>query len=405
MMSGLLIAMTVLLASADLSAEAATTVEIELLDSRTFAGALVELSADQIVIESATGEETFPTADLLTLRLDRQSTDETKPASVWLELTDGSTLPGTLFSVSGAKASFVATGGSELEVPTRSIAAVRLMQQDEEIARQWGRIRQAETAGDLIVIRKEKAIDYLEGVLGDVSESTVVFKVDGEENSVRRSRVEGLVYYQGRSPEPPELACIVTSANGMRFIAQSAVLAGDRLDLVSVSGIKWSPRLESLEQIDFSAGKVQFLSDLEPESAEWRPYFAVPGADEAIVQFGQPLRDVAREGGPLRLGGKQYEKGLSLLSRTQMVYRLPQRFQWFLAMAGIDDGVGQHGHVRLIIHGDDRQLFDEVLKGGDEPLPLRLDIAGVKRLKIVVDYGQDMDVADHLDLANARVSK
>ena len=404
-MMRLLIAFTLLLVAAGPSAGGAALVDVELLDGRTLSGTLVDVSAEQVVVISAAGEETLPTAGLLALRLNQPPADEATGASVWVELTDGSTLPATRYSVTGANAVIVAIDGSELEVPTRLITAVKLKQQDEEIARQWGQIRQVEAAGDMIVVRNEKAIDYLEGVLGDVSELTVVFKVDGEEIDVKRARVEGLVYYHSRQTDVPELACVVTGAGGVRFNAQSAKLTGDRLHLVSVSGVPWSPEIKSLERIDFSAGKIQYLSDLAPESVDWNPYFALPGPTEAITQFGQPIRDAAREGGPLQLGGKQYQKGLALLSRTEIVYRLTDSFQWFLALAGIDDRVGQHGHVRLIIHGDDRLLYDEVLQGGDDPVPLRLDVAGVRRLKIVVDYGLDMDVADHLDLADARVSK
>ena len=45
------------------------------------------------------------------------------------------------------------------------------------------------------------------------------------------------------------------------------------------------------------------------------------------------------------------------------------------------------------------------MTGNDAPLPIEVDIAGVKRLKIVVDYGQNLDTGDWLNLCDARIVK
>ena len=92
-------------------------------------------------------------------------------------------------------------------------------------------------------------------------------------------------------------------------------------------------------------------------------------------------------------------------SRTEVVYRLPDKFRTFAATAGIDDRVRASGNVRLVISGDDKILHESTITGADQPVELELPVEGVKRLKILVDYGDDVDVADHLDLCEARVSK
>ncbi len=143
---------------------------------------------------------------------------------------------------------------------------------------------------------------------------------------------------------------------------------------------------------------------MKPESAVWTPYLGA-SASAASSAFYRPRTDRALEGGPLRVGGKKYAKGLALHSRTELVYRLPEKFSRFQATAGIDDGVRGAGHVRLLVVGDDRTLLDELIAGKDPPRQLDLDIQGVHRLKITVDYGEDLDVSDHLDLCEARILK
>jgi hypothetical protein len=87
------------------------------------------------------------------------------------------------------------------------------------------------------------------------------------------------------------------------------------------------------------------------------------------------------------------------------VYRLPGRFRRFKAAVGVDDRVRPRGNVRLVIHGDGRLLLETTISGMDPALQLDLDIAGVRRLAILADYGDDLDLADHLDLCDARVVK
>ncbi len=107
----------------------------------------------------------------------------------------------------------------------------------------------------------------------------------------------------------------------------------------------------------------------------------------------------------MRLDGVQYERGIALHSRTVAVYRLSGPYRRFQAIAGIDDRVRPRGNVRLIISGDGRELLAKTIAGTDAPLEIDVDLTGVRRLTIEVDFGEDLDVADHLDLCEARIVK
>ncbi len=72
---------------------------------------------------------------------------------------------------------------------------------------------------------------------------------------------------------------------------------------------------------------------------------------------------------------------------------------------GIDDAVRPRGHVRVEILADEKKVFDEIITGRDQPRPISLDLNGTKRLTILVDFGKDQDIADHLDLGDARLIK
>ncbi|MHC4094159.1 MAG: NPCBM/NEW2 domain-containing protein, partial [Planctomycetota bacterium] len=80
------------------------------------------------------------------------------------------------------------------------------------------------------------------------------------------------------------------------------------------------------------------------------------------------------------------------------------QFERFCATIGIDDSVRPRGNVVFRASGDDNVLFDSGLIGGsDEPQDIRLAVQGVSELTLMVDYGEQMDLADHADWAAARV--
>ena len=119
----------------------------------------------------------------------------------------------------------------------------------------------------------------------------------------------------------------------------------------------------------------------------------------------QPRRDRSFDGGKLLLAGRAYEKGLAIHSRSELVYRLTDDFRRFRAVVGIDDRVREGGNVKLVIAKDGQVLWSKSVDGKQPPLELDLDVAGVRRLSILVDFGEDLDIADHLNLCDARLTK
>ena len=124
------------------------------------------------------------------------------------------------------------------------------------------------------------------------------------------------------------------------------------------AGLSIAQAVDKIVQIDFSGGKIVYLSDLKPEDVRWTPYFDAGKPPPAVAQFYAPRYDRNFDGGPLQLGGTQYRKGLALHGRTELVYRLPDRFSRFRAVVGIDDAVRPGGKVRLVVRGDGRELLD-----------------------------------------------
>ena len=459
-------------------AVASPAIEVDTLAGKPIAGRLVELDSRQVVVETPAGRKAVPLAGVLgfgppavppaplhaarviahvepaggtvlgvwhmdiTGSIARLTTG--KAAETWLPvrsiagirragtpppvavvLADGSVLAAEDYRSKGGTAEISLEGGGKASLSTRSVRSVRLKRQTGEIATAWAGITASGASADLIAIRKGRRLDFLEGVVREVGETSIRMDFDGQLIPIPRAKVDGIIYYHPAGAERPAVRCIVLDGEGSRFAARDVSLAGAGIKITTPGGLKVTRKPSDIRYVDFSQGKVRYLSDMKPESVETQPFFGLgdprgaagglfgPRMDRALVR-----REHAADTGQLQIAAKvkspgddvltvtrSYAKGLALHSRTEMVYVLPPGFVRFKATAGIDARVADAGHVRLVVSADGRSLFDSAVTGGDDPVELDLDIAGARRLKILVDYGEDLDVSDHLNLCSARIVK
>ncbi len=383
---------------------AAPAFDLQLLDGKTTSGSLVEISAGRVAIDTRSGRESLDTATLLSISA-KQARPASRASDVIIELTDGSIACARQCVVYGATASITASDGTVLEMPSKVIRTIRLQPPSESLDVEWTRLTKAKIESDLLIVRKGASLDYHQGVIHDVTEEAVQFDFDGEILPVKRSKIYGLVYRHGDEPKLPEPVCRITDSSGSQWAARSLTLS-DKLHWTTPAGVNVSQPLDAIMQIDFSRGKIVYLSDLEPDSVRWTPYFSGIGGVPAVVeQFYAPRYDRGVDARPLQLGGVEYHKGLAIHSRTELMYRLHERYGHFQAIAGIDDAVRPSGKIRLIVRGDDSVLLDTVLTGRDAPRSIDLNVAGTSRLTIVVDFAEGFSAGDHLLLCNARLSK
>ncbi len=395
-MNGIFLA--ILLTSATPAFEAAT------LDGRTVVGPIVELTSQRLTIAAGSGRVSIPTTQLLTV-LPKQNPAAAGVVGVVVQLADGSVIQGRQYVADGSRARITLAGGEVVEPPTGIVQTVLCgLLQTAELKSDWARLTSMKTDADLLIVRSGSGLDYQKGILHEVTEDVVRFDLDGKVLPAKRAKVFGLVYHHGAAVAMRSPICRITDAAGSLWVVQSLSL-GDKLQWTTPAGVSAAQPLENIARIDFSAGKLLYLSDLKPDSIAWTPFFAASEPPAAMKRFYAPRFDRGFDSPMLRLGHVDYQKGIALHSRTQLVYRLPERFSRFLAVAGIADAVRPAGKVRLVLRGDDKVLFEAAFAGGDKPRPLDVDVTGVRRLTILVDFEDGINRGDHLLLCNARMSK
>jgi hypothetical protein len=409
MTSLLLISLIALAAGKDGEATIAT------LDGRTIVGAVQSWDEDGLSVATAEGVVKTPAGELLDVRWTRQPAEPAEGTSV--KLVDGTRIPFADFTIAKRTATFTGTRlATPLEVPREAIRLIELRPPTPFIETALEEIERKQEPGDSLVVsqRDSETMDYLTGVIGDVTAEKAAFEWDGDQVPVKRTKIAAMVFYQHRKASLPEAVCELTLVDGSRVAAREVSLQSDQLHVTTPAGVELTLPLAHVARADFSAGKIVYLSDMKPAEVHWTPGLGVP--EGAASARSLPRNDQSFSGLPLTLLWKDdvvrsrrdirtYGKGLAVRSRSEITYRLPDGMKRFIATAGMDPDDSGHGNVRLEVRGDDRVLWEGTVRAGETPVAIDVELNSARRLHLLVDYGEHLDFGDRLHLAEARVTK
>jgi hypothetical protein len=379
-------------------------VEVQTFAGRAESGEFVALTADKFTLTRDGKQEQFPLEDLLSISIVGPAVAPPSGA-VEVTLVDGSTLFAKDYQAAGGKATLTLYSGEKLTIATQDLSRVRTQALNEILGPQWEKLVDRERSTDVLVVRKEDSLDHLEGVMHDVNDRWE-FDPGGGMVRARPEKVFGVLFFQKAGRTLGSTVCVVTDQTGAQFSVARFTLEngpnGQQVKFSTPAGTEMVRPLDKLVRFDFSKGKVQYLSDLKPLANEHTAFFGGAGSLGA-----PPKLDKAIDGGLMTLEGKTFNKGLAIRPKTQLVYRLGREFRRFQATLGIDDSVGARGHALVTVRGDEKVLFEGEVSGADKPRSksLDLDVTGIHKLEITVDFGKQLDVGDHVDFASARIIK
>ncbi|MFD9035955.1 endo-alpha-N-acetylgalactosaminidase family protein [Streptomyces sp. NPDC059567] len=109
------------------------------------------------------------------------------------------------------------------------------------------------------------------------------------------------------------------------------------------------------------------------------------------------------DGGPLRIGGVAYAKGLGAHAPSTVRYYLGGKCTSVTAEVGVDDVQTSRGSVQFSVVADGTEkVKSPVLKAADTAWRLTADVTGASYVELVAGDGGDGTGNDHADWGNAR---
>jgi len=393
----------VILLAGSVCASAEDPPRVMRVDGRSFSGSLVSLSKAEAVFRTDTGSRSVPLTQLWSIRFDDSDDVMSQPGR-------------TVIALAGAKGQWLAAGkltvqGGKITVDSgllgravidmsaaRAIYLPRRSQLPASCRKRHLEMRLPPASHDYLVAEDAKG-NWVPaaGVLKSIADGKVRFEYEGEVRTIAVSAVRAIELARMVREADPPIGYLV-GRDGSTVGFTSLGLAGASLSLAADGLSAKAVDLAAVAEIRFVSDRSAYLSELEPVKVVQVGLFDVAFSYR---------RDRSTAGSPLRVGGVTYAKGLGLHSRCELAYDLAGEYATFAAVAGIDDAAAGRGNAELRVLGDGKELIKPVkLLGRGEPVPVRCDVAGVKHLTLLVDFGDDrVDVGDHVSLAEARLIK
>lgn len=379
------------------AAAAPPRVEMLTLDGQSAAGAVQSLTERQLELATDAGVTTTPLSALQEVRVLSAAPAPDNPADsgISVRLVDGSRLQVRSLSVQGNAVAAEHAQLGALQLPLASVRSLRFVAEAAPVEAAWKQLLERPSRQDLLIVRKGDVLDHLDGVAGRIDEQTVQFRLDGEDVSVKRERVFGIVYAR-KAVEAPAAGARADLVNGDQLFVRSVVWSDDQWRLTLPGDKAVTLPADALRTIDFSLGKIVYLSALEPREVKHTPFFNF----EWDYQRNRSL-----VGRPLMIGSRVFQRGLAIHSRTLLRYRLGGEYRRFTATLGPDPDL-DYGTARLVISGDGKPLLETDVDARQPPRPIDLPVEGVVELSILVDFGRDqLDNGDRVHLGDAKVVK
>ena len=374
--------------------------QITTIEGEGFQGRLVAVAKGNASFQVAAQRRSVPLRDLFLIRLGPHKDLMAQPGRKVVVLAGGGMLAGENFSAAEGKI-LLAGGMARAKIEMSSVSLVYLpgpKDHPDSLAKKYKEIRPGRAAADYLIALDEKGRWVrVSGALKSADAEKIVFQYKKADRTIRTSavRVIQLARVPGKRPRP--IGSLV-GRDGSILPFSAIEYDGSKLSVTAEGIADLAVKLSDVAEIRLHSDRGVYLSELEPAKVFQAGMFDV------VFPF---RKDASTAGGPIRLGGRTYARGLGLHSRCDLTYKLDGKFVAFAALAGIDEAAAAHGSAILKLLGDGKELIKPLkLTGGAKPAPVRCSLAGVKMLKIVVDYGDDgTDVGDHVDLAIARLIK
>jgi len=119
--------------------------------------------------------------------------------------------------------------------------------------------------------------------------------------------------------------------------------------------------------------------------------------------FQRPTANIAVSGKPISLAGKKYSRGIGTHANSNLLIDLKKNAKSFSATVGVDD-FSSMGTVTFEIWVDEKKVSDTgVLRPGELPVRLTVDLTGASTLRLIVTGANDGLEYDHADWADARL--
>lgn len=393
---------------------------VVLKDDTEIHARLLEISDKTVSVVADNNTRIIDADKVVRIKFQDSSHRRPNPSLSRVELVDGSIIFATAVAIDGQTVHLVSGNGAKMDIEARHVASVQLTQMtSSQLESEWNQIEAAESrAEDALVIKRDDHLDYVEGIVGDVTPSKIHFQSGDRSVEADRSRIAGILFYHAAAETKSAAACVMLTTDHSRYQVQQVVADTTALQVTLSCGASFEYESADLTEFDFSSGRMVYLSQLQPTTIDWQPLIDNPALIGYRRKLNRPRMNVSFTGDPLSLTfqapdklaatgrRKEFGQGIAVKGGTRLVYVLPADYVRLEGLIGFAPHASPDGQVQVSILGDGQALFQRVLNNrSSSPLELDLPIVDVSRLTIKVDYHDGRSVGDVLHFCDLKARK
>ena len=376
----------------------------------TFEEELIAIDGEPAALKTA--RRTIPLSEIKSVRF--QPTP-TRTRGTKVLLVNGDWARGVITGGDDESLQLRSAGLGELTISLDLIQAV-IPETSPELERQLEATIQTDSTYDFVV---QKDASY-KGEIQSIQPGRVVIDTDVEggtrvgTHSLRLAEVQmvTVALIDEPPPDPAGLHVAASLIDGSRVRGELQAYMNGVLKLkhpLSEDGVL---AIESnrLAELSVKNGSFVYVSDLDPATLKQE----FPSGFLFDAETWGYKRDTNVTGGPLKLGGRVFEKGLGVHSYSELNYRLEGGFATFRCVVGLDDSVRRLGMpgfggavFRVLLDGKPAKEVGDAglgLRKDSDPKELEIDVRGAKTLTLIVDFDPtSLHVLGRADWADAHL--
>ncbi|MEM6259057.1 MAG: NPCBM/NEW2 domain-containing protein [Planctomycetota bacterium] len=254
---------------------------------------------------------------------------------------------------------------------------------------------------DTVYLRDKNDPELIRSVSGRVSkldEASLTFIFRGEERTIARDRVVGLVFKHGGrpSPEPPGMHQVLELQGGQVLPCRVQSISKDIINFQLLGGGQAVPPRTVVRVLRVENGRRIDLTRVTPSAEEAIPYFSLKLPYKVNTNFsGKPI---------VLYDEKVYARGLAVHSKSRLHYKLKPNCERFQADFGLMAPSGRLGNVTARVLGDGKLLWEQSNITADSGV-VKVDVKleAIERLILEVDFGEGQNVGDRAAWCNPRL--
>ena len=367
--------------------------DLRLLDGKIVRGQVTGLTPKQVTVQTQTDPVTVPLAQLLEIQLNEPEGIAKDTKYHILQLFDYSELYCSSVVFKGKKVEATLLTGSKLTLPLASVVGWLRDAQDKNSLKQYREFAKKKAAKDRLMILREGELNPLGGVVKNIAEdgSKVEFELaPGRVLPVLFERINGFLFFNSEVSET-EPVCMVVDITGSTMAAAKISLKEKTYTVTTLSGDELTLAEATLAKLDFSSGKLRYLSDMPFTVLELKEF----GGNKTLISEGFMIKKDSGLGPDdevLKIGTKTYKKGLAV-QLVDLEFLLNGKFKTFKADVGRHAGFSpilKGSQPLLTIRCDGVVVHSKTVQPG-EPTPLAINISDVNKMQITISLTNNVD--------------